>query len=141
MLQIGETIELRRSVVGLATSWVGLIHYVYREEEVDIPRPVNWYLFTSWIFSQCSMVLPRDLGKQSWCGQGVESRLECALADLVFTKGSQGQEFTDGVGHVGIVGDDVVIHASCKRGSVIAEPIDDFLSSYELVRVRRVVNY
>lgn len=139
MLQTEKITELRQRIVRMATDWVGLIHYVYREEEVDIPKTVNCYLFTHWIFSECGIVLPRDLGGQSGCGEGVASQAEWALADLIFTKCSQGQEFANGVGHVGIIGDDAVIHASYRRGRVIAEPIRDFLTGYELVRVRRIV--
>lgn len=139
MLQTERIVELRQRIVKMATDWVGLIHYVYREEEVDIPKTVNCYLFTHWIFSECGLVLPRDLGEQSWCGEGVASQAKWTLADLIFTKGSQGQEFTDGVGHVGIIGNDAVVHASYQKGRVIAEPIRDFLTGYKLVRVRRIV--
>jgi cell wall-associated NlpC family hydrolase len=141
MLQTEKIRELRQRVAGLATSWVELMHYVYKEEEVDIPRTVNCYLFTHWIFNECGIILPRDLRGQSWYGQGVSSRASWALADLIFTKGSQGQEVADGVGHVGIIGNGVVIHASCKRRHVVAEPIGPFLTDYELVRVRRMINY
>ena len=126
-------------VVHLARSWVERMRYTFREEDACLPTSVNCYLFTHFVFTQLGLVLPRSLGEQSRSGKGIGRREDWRAADLIFTKGRQGQEYADGVGHVGIFGGQSVIHASARMGNVGEESVSIFTAAYEVVRVRRVI--
>jgi len=87
----------------------------------------------------CRVLFPGSLADQVAAGWGVGGQDQWQQGDVIFTKGVNGQIYTGGAGHVGILAEDSVIHACSKNGGVVEDPLGSFLSDYELVTVRRAV--
>ena len=120
-----ETGDKVEQLLTIAKKYVG-VPYVYGASG---PRAFDCSGFTSYVFKQMGVSLPRSASAQSQTGVHI-SKSNLQAGDLVFfATGSSGR-----VSHVGIyMGDGKLIHAATGQGHVV---INDFNSSYYQTRFK-----
>ncbi len=130
-------------VVELACSYLGHSNWKRHITIESAPEVFNCSVFTKYLFGQAGIWIPRLAVQQREFGVPVPLEEVCR-GDLIFVEGRHAFYYNDpndGVGHVGIVGDNkTVIHAGGPDKCVNKMPIKEFLTTCGSFRgVRRIV--
>lgn len=140
----------QKNIVAMAEKFTG-VPYVYGSSVVyDAPKSFDCSSFTSYVYAQSGVAIPRMSVDQFVYGETVEEG-DMQLGDLVFSNSGSGKIHTEsveflkgtqvsnGVDHVGLyVGGGKVIHASRAGGGVIQEELSQSPYFSNLVGRKRI---
>lgn len=123
--------------------------YRYGAKPEEAPEVFDCSSFTQYLYQIIGIDLPRKSIDQAMLGREVEPKVDQLQdGDLIFIRGKWGRynpDFPQGIGHVAMyVGGGKVINARWKSeneggGSVIEEPIEDFLKRDDLTVIKRLI--
>ena len=131
--------HMQLKVVDCARNRVDVTRYEFYTERVRLTETSNCYTFVWWVMDLCCVSFPQLFLDQVVTGNRIVGRNNWQPADVIFTKGLNGQIYGCGAGHVGILTGETVIHACSRQRFVVEDPLDSFLFAHELVMVRRVI--
>ena len=123
--------------------------YRYGAKPEEAPEVFDCSSFTQYLYKKIGIELPRKAIDQAALGREIDpGPNQLQVGDLIFIRGKWGRynpDYPQGIGHVAMyVGDEKVINARWKSdneggGSVIEEPVDDFLSRDDLTVIKRII--
>ena len=152
--KFGFDYEIKNPAVDVETEALGYLGVPYKygaSVSYDAPRFFDCSSFTSYLFANSGVSIPRISIDQFFWGQEI-SKNDLKPGDLIFSSNDDkglvetrefmpGLKFPDGVGHVGVyLGEDKVIHASGKwhKGEVVVEDLTTSPAFKSIKGYRRV---
>jgi len=143
--------DVVQKVLELAPHFVGVPYRYGASITYDAPRYFDCSSFTSYLFAQAGVAIPRISIDQYVFGEEVK---DLKAGDLVFSRGNsgkihnetvefmKGEKIEKGINHCGIyLGDGRIIHASGSTNvdKVVTEDVDKSLDFKDIVGYRRIV--
>jgi len=132
-----EKIKPIEKIKDLAESLVSKPYELGASVSFDAPNKFDCSSFTSYIFSQLGVALPRISVDQFVYSERIQKE-DLFLGDLVFANSNngkiyyesiewmRGEKVSEGIDHVGLyLGDDKIIHASRYTGGVVIEKLSE----------------
>lgn len=134
--------EIISSLIANAKSAIGKSFFVLAADPEKAPLIVDCSSFTKWAFSRVNVELPRHSIEQRRMGKDIDLS-QARKGDLIFTTGRYGRNFSckiygNEVGHVGIITDKGVIHATYGLG-VVEITLEEFLQGRNFRGVKRII--
>lgn len=130
-----EYLSPREKIINGAKSLLGVPYKFGSSVVYDAPRSFDCSSFTSFLYAQSGMAIPRISVDQYVFGEEISFE-DAKPGDLIFSNSGNGQVFSEsvewlsgtkvpaGVDHVGIyMGEGKVIHATKRTGSVVEEEL------------------
>ena len=140
------------NILKLAKSMVGRPYIYGASVSFDAPQAVDCSSFTSYVFSQSGVQIPRMSVDQYFYGQQVDIK-DIQPGDLIFSNSKKGKihyeskdflkgmKVPNGIDHCGIyLGSGKIIHATIEKDKVVIEELKKSLSFKNITGVCRVLS-
>lgn len=131
---------------------LGTPHNTFPSLTYDAPMSFDCSTLTAYVYAHGGVSIPRLTVDQLFFGKEI-SKEELQPGDLIFSNREEGNihyetvsflpglKFEAGVDHVGMyIGDDMIIHTSRYKGSVVEEKLSESENFKNIVGYRRIVD-
>jgi phenylalanyl-tRNA synthetase beta subunit len=147
-----EYLNTKEFIVNEAPQYLGRPHNLFPSLTYDAPKEFDCSSLTAYLYAHGGKSIPRMTVDQYVFGKEI-SKEELEPGDLIFSNSKEGKIHTEtvefvpgtpvpeGVDHVGVyVGDEMVIHSTRFKGSVVEENLSESEHFQNIVGYRRIVD-